>query len=121
MGVVDLLHDKRFNIFFSFIVGIGLICMIRPMCVGSDCNVNKAPAEKDFDKYVYRMSGGKCYEFKTEIVSCPASGAIEAFRENQNENESPRSKSRSLNYPFGMDEPFRDQFARRITPISTCE
>jgi len=119
MGIVDLLNDKRFNMFFSFIVGIGLICMIRPLCVGSDCNVNKAPAEKDFDKYVYRMSGGKCYEFKTEIVSCPSSGAIEAFRENQ--NGSSHSKSTTLNNYKAMDEPFRDQFSRRITPISTCE
>jgi hypothetical protein len=24
--------------------------------------------------------GGKCQEFKTDIVECPSSGAIEAFR-----------------------------------------
>ena len=79
MGVHEILKNPSFNIFFSVILGIGIICMIRKPCTGSECNVNKPPVEEDFDKYVYRMEGGKCYEFKTEIVSCPASGAVEAF------------------------------------------
>lgn len=80
-------------------VGVGMICIIRPQCSGSDCNVNKAPEDKDFDKYVYRMTNGKCYEFKTEMADCPASGAIEAFKEGSTKDS------------------FRDQFARRTTPI----
>jgi hypothetical protein len=80
MGLLNILHDHKFNTFFSFILGIGIICLFRPICTGDECNVNKAPAEKDFDKYVYRM-GGKCYAFKTEITACPPSGAIEAFQE----------------------------------------
>ena len=63
MGIPDLMKDKRFDIFFSFVLGIGLICMFRPMCSGSECNVSKSPTEKDFDKYAYRMGGGKCFEF----------------------------------------------------------
>ena len=81
MGIPDLMKDKRFNIFFSFVLGIGLICIFRPMCTGSECNVSRAPTDKDFDKYVYRMGEGKCYEFKSEIIECPVSGTIEAFRE----------------------------------------
>lgn len=106
MGIPDLMKDKRFDIFFSFVLGIGLICIFKPMCTGSECNVSKAPADKDFDKYAYRMGGGKCYEFKSEIVECPASGTIEAFRECSNRTNS---------------EPFRDQFSRRDTPIKRCE
>jgi len=79
MGIQHLLKNPHFNIFFSVLVGIGLICMIRPQCKGTDCTINKPPVEEDFDKYVYRMEGGKCYEFKTEIIACPASGAVEAF------------------------------------------
>jgi hypothetical protein len=73
------------------------------MCEGADCNITKAPAEKDFDKYVYRMSGGKCVEFKSEIVECPASGTIEAFRE----------------YPTfrKVNELIGGQFYRRNSPI----
>ena len=103
MGLLNFLNDKRFNIFFSFVLGIGLICIFRPQCQDGECNVSKAPAEKDFDKYAYRMGGGKCFEFKAEIVECPASGTIEAFREYQ------------------VSEPFGDQFARRGSPIKRCD
>ena len=98
MGVLDLLKDKKFNIFFSFMLGVGIICILRPVCSGADCNIMKAPTDKEFDKYVYRMGTGTCYEFKTEIVKCPASGAVEAFR----------------------NESFKSQFATRQSPIPSC-
>lgn len=91
MKITSLLQDEKFNIFFSFILGIGLICIIRPMCSGKECATLKPPAEKDFDKYVYRLAD-KCYEFKTKVISCPATGAIEAFQ-------------------------CSDQFARRESPL----
>ena len=80
MNLQKVLQDDKFNMFFSLLVGIGIICMIRPMCTGPECSVNKAPAEKDFDKFVYRL-GDACYTFTPEILPCPASGTIEAFRE----------------------------------------
>ena len=107
MGVLSFLKDERFNVFFSFALGVGLICILRPICSGDECNVSKAPEEKECEKYVYRMGGGKCYEFKSEIIECPSSGAIEAFL------ECPFAKNRY--------EPFRDQFTRRDTPIKRCE
>lgn len=103
MALLNFLNDERFNVFFSFVVGIGIICIFRPLCTGSECDIIKPPSEKDFDKYVYRMGGGKCYEFKSEVVNCPSSGTIEAFRECAN------------------TETFRDQFSRRNTPIRRCE
>jgi hypothetical protein len=106
MGLLNFLKDERFSVFFSFVLGVGLICMLRPICSGSECNVTKPPAEKDFDKYVYRMSGGKCYEFKSEIIECPSSGTIEAFRECST---------------MSNTESFRDDFSRRTTPIRRCE
>ena len=108
MGILQVLQDAKFNVFFSFVLGIGLICIFRPQCEGSDCNINKAPSEKDFDKYVYRMSEGSCYEFKTEIVNCPASGAVEAFQE-----YSYQTTEQNMD-----DDAFRDQFARRNTIIA---
>jgi hypothetical protein len=106
MDLLGFLNDKRFNIFFSFLLGIGLVCLIKPTCTDSSCNITKAPTDKEFEKYVYRMSGNKCYEFKSEIVDCPSSGTIEAFRE----------------CSIGSSkETFRDQFSRRNTPILRCE
>lgn len=106
MAIIDLLNDKRFNIFFSFIVGLGIVCMFKPSCSDSSCSVIKPPQDKDFDKYVYKMGGGKCYEFKSELVDCPSSGTIEAFKE---------CNSKTTN------EYFNDQFSRRSTVIQRCE
>ena len=51
---------------------------------------------------MYRI-GGKCHEFKTEIVTCPSSGMVESFEEQQ----------------VNMQEYFADQFCRRGSPIRT--
>ena len=104
MGLANLLKDEKFNTFFSFVVGIGIICILRPMCSGSDCNLNKAPSDKDFDKHAYRMGTGTCYEFKSEITECPPSGAVEAFRQ--------------PSMPQSEFAPFSRQFSRRDTPIT---
>ena len=106
MNILRILKDERFSLFFSFLIGVGIMCMCRPVCSGSECSITKAPAEKDFDKYVYRMGGGRCFEFKSEIIDCPASGTIEAFRECPN---------------MPGNELFGDQFSRRGTPIKRCE
>lgn len=103
MSLSQILNDERFNIFFSFILGVGIICMVRPICKGSDCTISKPPNEQDFDKYVYKMGNNKCFEFKSEIVDCPTSGTIEAFGQ------------------CSDSDSFRDQFVRRQTPISRCE
>jgi hypothetical protein len=104
MNLQKLLHDNNFNVFFSLVVGIGLMCILRPMCTGKDCIVSKPPSEKDFDKYVYRMGGSTCYEFKTEVVECPSSGAIEAF------------ESQSLHAPVPSAS-----FSHRRTSIRNCD
>jgi len=104
MGILRFLQDKRFDTFFSVILGIGIICMIRPVCEGKECTLRKAPQEKDFDKFVYRM-GSKCYQFKTKIVSCPASGAVEAFQQPLHAQHIQEASQAS------------DAFSRRPTPI----
>lgn len=113
MGILRFLQDKRFDIFFSVILGIGIICMIRPVCEGNDCTLRKAPQEKDFDKFVYRM-GKKCYQFKTKIVSCPASGAVEAF-----EQPLPHALLRAQPSQAQQEQQAQasDAFSRRPTPI----
>lgn len=80
MGIQQILNHEGFNVFFSVMLGIGVVCILRAPCKGPACKVVKPPQEKDFDQYVYRMNGNKCYEFKTNIVECPSAGAIEAFR-----------------------------------------
>jgi hypothetical protein len=111
MGILRFLQDKRFDIFFSVILGIGIICMIRPVCEGNDCTLRKAPQEKDFDKFVYRM-GKKCYQFKTKIVSCPASGAVEAFEQPLHQAHQAQAQQQAQ-----AQAQASDAFSRRPTPI----
>ena len=108
MGIIKFINDDRFNVFFSVVLGIGLVALFRPICSGSECNVSKPPTENDFDKYAYRMGNGKCYEFKTELIECPSSGAVEAFKEYD------------MNHVMGMNEMYStyhgDMFSRRNSP-----
>lgn len=83
MNLEKLMNNNQFHVFFSLLLGIGIICILRPICHGPECSTVKAPAEKDFDQFVYRMKGDKCYQFQTEIAECPASGAIEAFEDDR--------------------------------------
>jgi hypothetical protein len=96
MGIATVLNDEKFDLFFSFMLGIGIICMLRPICAGSECNKNKPPAEKDFDQYIYRMAAGKCYEFKSEIIDCPSNGAIEAFQQSISSTNSFSNRSTQI-------------------------
>jgi len=105
MNLLKLLREENFNVFFSFMLGIGIICILHPRCTGPDCAVRKAPSEKDFDQYVYRIGGDKCYSFKTETVDCPTSGAIEAFK----------------GCPQRATKVAPSMFALRSTPILSCE
>ena len=82
----DILKNNNFNIFFSVVLGIGIICIIRPLCNGSECSIDKPPISKDFDKYVYKI-GTKCFEFTPEVKKCPDSGTIEAFYQKNAENK----------------------------------
>lgn len=75
----EVLKTEKFAMIFSFILGFGLIAMAYPVCKGDQCFVKKAPSAKEMKESTYKI-GSKCYQFKPEIVACPAKGAIEAFQ-----------------------------------------
>ena len=77
----DLLNNPYFNIVFSFILGLGLVSILRPVCMGDNCKISKAPPTGDWNNAVYEMAN-KCYEYKTQIVDCPSSGLVESFKSN---------------------------------------
>lgn len=116
--LLKMLNDNKFNVFFSFMLGLGIVCIFRPMCAGKECQLEKPPISKEFDKYVYRM-GSKCIEFKPEIMECPVSGAIEAFREKINNTHNSIKPSNGNNKR--IEESYRDSFSRRQSIITRCE
>ena len=87
----DILKNPLFNIAFSFMLGVGIVAIVRPMCEGKngECTIEKAPPVKDWDGAVYRVAG-KCYEYKTQTIECPKSKEefIESFNSQFSERKS---------------------------------
>lgn len=110
MILLRILNDDRFNIVFSILLGIGIVCIIRPLCIGSECSIEKPPVSDDFDKYVYKL-GKKCYEFTPDIVECSKNEhAVEAFKEC------------NINKPVSKKGNKKDNgFASRASIIKRCE
>ncbi len=59
----------------SFIIGLGIAAMFRPVCKGPDCVVIRGPPVQDIRNAVYQF-GSKCVEFKTKPMECPKDGAV---------------------------------------------
>ncbi len=75
----DLLKSKKFNLVFSFLLGLGLAAILRPVCKGDQCLLMKAPPVHEVEKATYQL-GSKCFQFALENRECPKSGKIvEAF------------------------------------------
>jgi hypothetical protein len=75
----EVLKTEKFAILFSFILGFALVAIAIPVCKGDECVVKKAPLIEEMKSSTFQISS-KCYQFKPEIVDCPAFGVIEAFQ-----------------------------------------
>lgn len=75
----EVLKTEKFALIFSFMIGFGLVAVAYPVCKGDECFVKKAPSVDEMKISTFRI-GKKCYQFKPEILDCPAHGAIESFR-----------------------------------------
>lgn len=73
-----VLKTSKFDIIFSVVVGFAIMSLTIPICKGDNCFIKKAPSVEEMKKNTFKI-GSKCYQFKPEIVKCPASGTIEAF------------------------------------------
>ena len=77
-NMYEILQTEKFAIIFSFMIGAAVVAMGSPLCKGEECYIKKAPSIAEMKKNTYSI-GNKCYQFKSEIVACPAKGVIEAF------------------------------------------
>jgi hypothetical protein len=89
-----ILSHPYFNTVFSFLIGVGIVALIRPVCRDSlgqptPCTIPKAPPVKEWDGAVYNL-GSKCYEYKTKTVDCPKDKKdyIESFTSQFNARQS---------------------------------
>ena len=76
----EFLKTKEFSTVFSFVIGLGLMALLRPICHGKDCMIQKAPSVEEVNKTTYQL-GSNCYQFRSESVECPKEGVIESFQQ----------------------------------------
>ena len=76
--IFDFMKTKKFNLVFSFLLGLGLMAVLRPVCKGDACILLKAPPAHEVKGATYQI-GKKCYQFETFVIDCPNSGVIESF------------------------------------------
>lgn len=76
--LIDILKDPRFDVTFSFLMGLFLILLIRPVCKGDKCFNYKAPPLKEIKEHAYKIDD-TCYKFVPKEVKCPLTGVVEPF------------------------------------------
>lgn len=74
----EFLKSKNFHYVFSFLLGFAIIAVLKPICHGSECIIEKAPPLQEVNTSTYQL-GSKCYQFRSSPVECPASGIVEPF------------------------------------------
>jgi hypothetical protein len=76
--LIDILKDPKFDMTFSFLMGVFMILLIRPVCKGESCFSYKAPVVKEIREHSYKI-GDRCYKFVPKESKCPTTGVIEPF------------------------------------------
>ncbi len=74
----EFLKSQNFNYVFSFLIGLGLMSLLKPTCKGSECKIQRAPPFEEVKTSTYQL-GSDCYRFHAEIIQCPTKGVIEPF------------------------------------------
>jgi len=74
----EFLKTETFSLIFSFVLGLGCMAVLKPICSGKECSIQKAPPYEEVKKATYQL-GTDCYQFRAEPISCPARGVIEPF------------------------------------------
>jgi len=98
--LADVLKTETFAIGFSFLIGVGIWAILKPVCKGDSCSIIKAPPVKDFDGKTFRI-GQACYKFTAKSKECPAEGYIEPFHLNHEAESRARFERIQIN---GMSE-----------------
>jgi hypothetical protein len=74
----EFLRSKTFDYVFSFVIGLGLMALLKPGCRGTECKQEKAPSPDEVTKTTYQI-GEKCYQFRVRTTDCPLKGVVEPF------------------------------------------
>ena len=75
----NFLKTDSFDNVFSFILALGCMALLKPICTGKECQIQKAPPLDEIKGTTYQI-GSKCYQFEVQHKECPETGAIEPFQ-----------------------------------------
>jgi len=64
----EFLKTKKFHMIFSFLLGIFIVIIFRPVCDGGECIKHELPNVNDINVTTYQI-GTKCYQFKSVPVN----------------------------------------------------
>lgn len=76
--MLKLIQSDSFDNVFSFVLALGCMALLKPICKGAECEVKKAPPFDEVTSSTYQL-GSKCYKFTSEHTECPSAGVIEPF------------------------------------------
>ena len=65
----EFIRSKNYQIFFSFLLGLFIVLVVRPSCKNESCIKHINPSSQDISASTYQL-GSKCYQFKYESVVC---------------------------------------------------
>ena len=69
----DFVKSEKYSIAFSFIIGIGLMAVIKPACRDADCTSKRGANPEEVLRSTYQIAN-TCYQFGIRNVDCPADG-----------------------------------------------
>jgi hypothetical protein len=76
--MLKLIQSDSFDNVFSFVLALGCMALLKPICKGAECEVKKAPPFDEVTTSTYQL-GSKCYKFTMDHMECPETGVIEPF------------------------------------------
>ena len=63
----EFLKTKNFHYLFSFLLGVFIVIIWRPVCNDDSCIKHKNANLDEINKSTYQI-GSKCYQFKSSTV-----------------------------------------------------
>jgi hypothetical protein len=63
----DFLKTKKFHLLFSFLLGIFVVIVWRPLCNDDSCVKHIIPDMKEINSTTYQI-GSKCYQFRSSTL-----------------------------------------------------
>ena len=65
----EFIKSKNYQIFFSFLLGLFIVLIVRPSCKDESCIKHMNPSSEEISKSTYNI-GSKCYQFKYTSMGC---------------------------------------------------